>query len=102
MKVIEYKERESERWSAQVKCVGATTQQFPPGCGSLLEIEAADLTLTTVYDAGGSWTGEFAVFTCPCCNLDTDIPASKLPTWLVAGLKRGKQRGTARSRGEWD
>lgn len=101
MKVIE--RREMERWSAQVKCVGATTPLIPPGCGSLLEIEAADLTRTAVYDSGGTWKGEFAVFTCPCCKLDTDIPESKLPTWLVAGLKRGKQRGTAVSRGSgWD
>jgi hypothetical protein len=95
MKVLE--RREMERWTAQVKCVGATTPSVSPGCGSLLEIEAADLTQVAVYDTGGSYKGVFAVFTCPCCKLDTDIPVSKLPTWLVAGLKHGKQRGVAMS-----
>lgn len=100
MKVLE--RREMERWTAQVKCVGATTPQIAPGCGSLLEVEAADLTRVSVYNSGGSWEGEFAVFTCPCCRIDTDIPVSKLPAWVVEQLKHGKQRGRASIRAGWD
>ena len=101
MRVLE--KREPERWTAQVKCVGAQTSRDPPGCGSLLEVEAADLVRVRVYDDSGKWKGEFAVFTCPCCQRGTDIPSSKLPTYVFENLKHGKQRGTqASSSGYWD
>lgn len=98
MKVLE--KQEPKLWTIKFKCIGAQTHKDPPGCGSLLEVEATDLLRICVYDDSGKWKGECAVFTCPCCKCGTDIPQSKLPVYVFENLKYGSQRGTQAYHGD--
>lgn len=80
MKVL----NEGKKWSIKHYCLGIGINGG--GCGAVLEVEAEDIYAIPILK--DEETPDFMyskqdfcyTFKCPCCNIETDINASKLPT----------------------
>lgn len=72
MKVL----KEGPGWNIEQTCTGKGNGDG--GCGAVLLVEKDDIYMTWhTYLAGD--TDYYYTFTCPCCDVKTDIPEEELP-----------------------
>lgn len=88
MKVIK-KGTGQKGWSTEVKCTG--DGNHGGGCGATLLVEQPDLYITRSHHYDGS-SESYVTFTCPECDVETDLPEGKAYNAIALGLP---------TRGEW-
>ena len=85
MKVLE----KGPGWSTKQRCTGYGNGQG--GCESLLQVEAADIYVTSHTDMVGD-TDYYYTFRCPVCGKETDIPEKDVPASIRRDAMENKRK----------
>lgn len=82
MKVLK-KGSGAKGWSIEMTCSGSGNGGG--GCGAKLLVEEADVYETAHHCYDGS-SDYYTTFACSECGVETDLPASKVPSRVRSGL----------------